>query len=130
MARYGKRVKGHIQDSLKREAASGRDALITEILHVVPTSGAVTLYNSNATAYGAVPTDVTTGAAILQHIKQITWVGITPLSAAGSFTTTTAIRPPYLRIINGPTTVGVVTWSSCPATAGSGLLLNVVGVTW
>lgn len=130
MARYGKRVKGHIQDSLTREAAAGREALITEIIHVMPTSDIVTLYNLNGTAYGAVPTDVTTGAAILKHIKQVTWIGVTPMMVTGVMTTSTAVRVPWVKIINGPTTVAKVYAPGCPQAAGSGVMLNVVGVTW
>lgn len=130
MARYGKRVGGHIADDLDRVSAAGKNGLISEIVHVTPTSDLVTLYNRNATAYGTSPTDVTTGAAILKHVDHALFIGVTPIMVTGAPTTTTAIRVPVIKLINGPTTVAIIYTKGIATGAGSGVLIKVEGKTY
>jgi hypothetical protein len=127
MARYGKVVGGHIADNALRVNTEGKNALIMEVVHVGPTSGVVTLYNRLATAYGGSPTDVTTGAAILAHISHALHISAQPLLVTGALTTTTAIRPIAVKLINGPTTVAVLYAYGTPEAGGSGLSICVFG---
>lgn len=127
MARYGKVIGGHLMDNADRVNTEGKNALIAEVVEVVTAGAAVTIYNRLATAYGTAPTDVTTGAAILAKIKHALFVCPVHMMVTGAPTTTTAFRPPVVKIINGPTTVAVVYALGGPAAGGSGASIIVFG---
>lgn len=127
MAKTGKVIGGHVIDNADRVSSEGKNGLIVETIDI-PTSGAaVTIYNRNMTAYTAVPTDITTGAAILAKVKHALYVGAIHKMVTGAPTTTTAFRPPVVKIINGPTTVAVVYALGGPAAGGSGVSIIVFG---
>jgi len=127
MARYGQVAGGHFADSPKRVNTAGKNALFFEVVQVMPTSDVVTLYNRLATAYGTAPTDVTTGAAILSRIKHALHIGVSGMMVTGAPTTTTAIRVPIVKYINGPTTVATIYAKGIPQAGGSGVSLIVIG---
>lgn len=133
MARTGQGSGGGWQsDNNDRVAVSGKNALVTEIVDVAPSSSAVTLYNRNATKYyggASANTDLfTTGAAILTDIKFARAIIPVLKLATGAFTTTTESRPLTMKIINGPTTLGVV---YAPGTlSGSTVRIVVLGTSF
>lgn len=108
MAKLGNHKHGWLADSTKRVSVEGKNALIMEVVTVVPSSATVTLYNRNMTAYTGTPTDITTGAAILKHIKHIAYIGVGFNVVGGGVATTTTQLFSNYKIVNGPTTAGIV----------------------
>lgn len=133
MARTGFGSGGGWQaDDNDRVASGGKNALVTEIVNVVASSSAVTLYNRKATKYyggASANTDLfTTGAAILSDIMHVKAVIPVLMLATGAFTTTTESRPLTAKIINGPTTLAVV--YAPGITSGSTVRIVVMGKTF
>lgn len=127
MAKYGKRIAAFQSDNDNRVSTNGKAALITEIIHVVPTSDAVTLYNRNGTAYTGLPTAITTGAAICQEIMHLLHAGVTPFMVTGAPTTTTSMRPVIIKYINGPTTLATIYAKGFSQAGGSGISIVCFG---
>ena len=93
-------------DNVNRVPSAGKNAMIAEFVEAPAIDGLLTLYNSNKTAYSSVPTDATTGGAILGSIKHV--VGVSAIyigSSANALTTTLNTQNPGVYIVNGPTTL-------------------------
>jgi len=131
MARLGWGSRyGYQADSTRRDSTGGKNALITEIVDVAPSSDAVIIYSHNmAMYYGGHTTTLqyfTTGAAILQNIKHVLSVNAIHVLSTAAFTTTTAIRTITCRIRNGATTL-VHLYTPCPVHAGMTIRVTVLG---
>jgi hypothetical protein len=111
MAKSGKGPHGGaIAEDMNRVSVSGRggNALCFEVVEAPAIAGVIHLYNTNATVYTGSPTNMTTGAAILQKISHALWVGVQRTdTTTNDLTTTVALTCGY-KIINGPTTIATV----------------------
>jgi hypothetical protein len=99
-------------ESSRRDSPGGKNALIAEIVNVVPkttTTCLVRIFNNKATPYYSdhttTPQYFTTGAAILQNINHVMFVSGIQLLATGIETTTSHAWPITGKLINGPTTL-------------------------
>jgi len=131
MTRYGRGSQhGHAMDSTLRTPAGGVGKMVFEFVKVSPSSDTVYVYNRNKTAYGQDPTDATTGAAIVNDIKYVEHITVTPYMVTGAPSTTTAQRPPVVKYINGPTTLALIYTMGLAAAGGSGVTIGIFGKSW
>lgn len=120
---------GYQMDTTRRDSPGGKNALLAEIVNVVPSSSLITIYNNKATPYyGGHTTTLqyfTTGVAIVQNINHVLFVSGVQLLTTGAFTTSTESRPINARIINGPTTLAYV-WAQ-GITSGAVVRVLILG---
>jgi hypothetical protein len=130
MAVYGRGSReGFVADNSNRVAISGKNALIIELVRVSPSSDVVYVLNSNATQYATGHPLITTGTAIVTNMFRCENAQVTPEMATGAPTTTTAMRPPVVKYINGATTLIAVWTKGLAAAGGSGVRIALFGFT-
>lgn len=103
-------IGGFQADNNKRVSVSGKDAILMEVVDVAATAGAITLYRADYTTYIKTPAQATTGAAVLQDIKHVLWVGGGAVEGAPNDATTTLDTAVFqgVEYVNGPTTVAII----------------------